>query len=58
MPIKVIKILGVVATALGIGASLLGDWAKEKQHKEDMIAEIDKAVAEKFENMNNETEEV
>lgn len=58
MGIKAIKILGVVATALGIGASLLGDWAKEKQHKDEMIAEINKAVAEKFDNIDEESEEV
>lgn len=58
MSIKAIKIVGIIATVAGFGATMLGDWAKEKQHKDDMIAEIDKAIAEKFNNTDEESEEV
>ena len=58
MGIKAVKIIGLIATVAGFGATILGDWAKEKQHKDEMIAEINKAVAEKFDNIDEESEEV
>lgn len=44
--IDMLKILGLVATVFGVGATLLSDWVNEKK-MEDMI---DKKINERLEN--------
>lgn len=39
---KIIKIIGLAATVIGLGANLINDWADEQK----MNAEIDKKVDE------------
>ena len=46
---KIIKILGFIATAVGIGASLLSDYVQDKQ----MDAKIEECIDKKL----NKTEE-
>jgi hypothetical protein len=41
---KIIKVLGIAATAIGIAANILGDWAGKKQSESEMNDAIDKAV--------------
>ena len=38
---KLIKILGLVATAVGMGATLLTDWVNEKKMEEKIDERID-----------------
>lgn len=47
-----LKILGLVATVFGVGATLLSDWVNEKK-MEDMI---DKKINERLENNEEEKE--
>ena len=42
---KMIKILGIVATTVGIGATLLTDWVNEKKMDEKIIKKINEALA-------------
>ncbi len=41
---KMVKILGIVATVVGMGATLLSDWVNEKKMNE----KIDELVIEKI----------
>lgn len=42
---KLIKILGLVATAVGMGATLLNDWVNEKKMEEKIDERIDEKLA-------------
>ena len=50
---KMVKILGIVATAVGMGATLLPDWVNEKKMEE----KIDERINEKLAALNDEEEE-
>lgn len=50
---KMVKILGIVATAADIGATLLTDWLNEKKLEE----KIDERINEKLAALNDEEEE-
>lgn len=50
---KMVKILGLVATAIGMGATLLTDWVNEKKMEE----KIDERINEKLATFDNEDEE-
>ena len=50
---KMVKILGLVATAVGMGATLLTDWGNEKKMEE----KIDERIHEKLAALNDEEEE-
>ena len=50
---KMVKILGIVATAVGMGAILLTDWVNEKKMEE----KIDERINEKLAALNDEEEE-
>lgn len=50
---KLIKILGLVATAVGMGATLLTDWVNEKKMEE----KIEECVNEKLAALSDEDEE-
>ena len=50
---KMVKILGIVATAVGMGATLLTDWVNEKKMEE----KIDERINEKLAALNDEEEE-
>ena len=50
---KLVKILGLVATAVGMGARLLTDWVNEKKMEE----KIDERINEKLAALNDEEEE-
>ena len=50
---KMVKILGLVATAVGMGATLLTDWVNEKKMEE----KIDERINEKLAALNDEEEE-
>lgn len=47
---KLVKILGIVATAVGMGATLLTDWVNEKKMEE----KIDERINEKLAELNGE----
>ena len=49
---KLVKILGLVATAVGMGATLLTDWVNEK-----MEEKIDERINEKLAALNDEEDE-
>lgn len=49
---KIVKILGIVATVVGMGATLLTDWVNEKKMDEKINEKIDEALA----NRENEIE--
>ena len=42
---KMIKILGIVATTVGMGATLLTDWVNEKKMDEKIVKKINEALA-------------
>lgn len=48
-----IKVLGLAATAIGMGATLVIDWVNDKKMEEKMDEKISKALAKQ----NNEDEE-
>ena len=48
---KMVKILGLVATAVGMGATLLTDWVNEMEEK------IDERINEKLAALNDKEEE-
>jgi hypothetical protein len=50
---KLVKILGLVATAVGMGATLLTDWANEKKMEE----KIDERINEKLAALSDEEDE-
>lgn len=50
---KIIKIVGVVATILGIGASVVTDWVSERK----MEQMVDEKVKEALANTNKEEDE-
>ena len=50
---KMVKILGIVATEVGMGATLLTDWVNEKKMEE----KIDERINEKLAALNDEEEE-
>lgn len=50
---KLIKILGIVATAVGMGATLLTDWVNERKMEE----KIDERINEKLAAFNDEEDE-
>ena len=50
---KMVKILGLVATVIGMGATLLTDWVNEKKMEE----KIDERINEKLAALNDEEEE-
>lgn len=50
---KLIKILGLVATAVGMGATLLTDWVNEKKMEE----KIDECINEKLAALSDEEDE-
>lgn len=49
---KMVKILGIVATVVGIGATLLTDWVNEKK----IEGRIDEKINEALANRENEIE--
>mgnify|MGYP003620004500 CR=1 FL=1 len=42
---KMVKILGIVANVVGIGATLLTDWVNEKKMDEKINEKINEALA-------------
>ena len=50
---KMVKILGLVATVVGMGATLLTDWVNEKKMEE----KIDERINEKLAALNDDEEE-
>lgn len=50
---KMVKILGLVATVVGMGATLLTDWVNNKKMEE----KIDERINEKLAALNDEEEE-
>jgi hypothetical protein len=42
---KMVKILGIVATVAGMGATLLTDWVNDKKMDEKIIKKINEALA-------------
>lgn len=50
---KLVKILGIVATAVGMGATILTDWVNEKKMEE----KIDECINERLAALNDEEDE-
>lgn len=48
-----VKVLGIVATTVGVGATILTDWVNERKMEE----RIDERINEKLAELNNEDEE-
>lgn len=46
---KIIKILGLAATVIGIGATLVTDWVNEKKMEEKIEEKVNSALANKNE---------
>ena len=42
---KMVKILGIVATVVGMSATLLTDWVNDKKMDEKIIKKINEALA-------------
>lgn len=42
---KMVKILGIAATVVGMGATLLIDWVNDKKMDEKIIKKINEALA-------------
>ena len=42
---KWIKVLGIVATAIGMGATLLTDWVNDKKTDEKIEEKVNEALA-------------
>jgi len=42
---KLIKILGIAATAIGIGATLITDWVSDKEMDEKIEEKLNEALA-------------
>ena len=55
---KIIKILGFIATAVGIGASLLSDYVQDKQMDAKIEECIDKKLNKTDEEENEDEEEL
>lgn len=49
---KVIKIIGFVATIVGLGASLVTDWVNDKKLDDKVSTKVSEAIAD----MNSKTE--
>lgn len=49
---KVIKVIGFVATVVGLGASLVTDWVNDKK----LDTKIDTKISEALAEMNSKTE--
>jgi uncharacterized protein YacL (UPF0231 family) len=45
MDSKWIKVLGIVATAIGMGATLLTDWVNDKKTDEKIEEKVNEALA-------------
>lgn len=50
---KLVKILGLIASAVGVGATLLADWVNERKMEE----KIDERINEKLAALNGENED-
>ena len=46
---KLIKVLGIAATVVGMGATLLTDWVNEKKMDEKIEEKVNEALAKKDE---------
>lgn len=44
---KLIKILGIAATAIGMGATLITDWVNDKTMDEKIEEKVNEALAKK-----------
>lgn len=53
---KILGALGIVATVIGFGATMLSDFVKEKQLDDTIEEKVDEALARRLEE-DNETEE-
>lgn len=53
MDMKIVKVLGLVASAVGLGATLVSNWTKDRETEAMIDARIDQKLAE----MNNEENE-
>lgn len=42
---KVIKVLGIVASLIGVGASLVSDWVNERKMEEEIDKKVNEAMA-------------
>lgn len=49
---KVIKVLGLAASVIGVAATLLSDWVNEKKMDEKIEEKVNEAVAEQIEEEN------
>lgn len=46
---KLIKILGIAATAIGMGATLITDWVNDKKTDEKIEEKVNEALAKRDE---------
>ena len=42
---KVIKVLGIVASLIGVGTSLVSDWVNERKMEEEIDKKVNEAMA-------------
>ncbi len=54
---NVIKFIGFLATGIGIGATLLSDWADEKKMEETITEKVNNALSEHLDENEEEEED-
>ncbi len=47
---KIVQIIGIVATIMGMGASLMTEWANEKKMEEMIDEKVNEALTKREEN--------
>lgn len=52
---KVIKVIGLTATAIGFIATIVNDWVNERKMEEIIDEKVNEALAEKDENEEEES---
>ncbi len=57
MNTTVIKVLGIAASLIGIGATLVNDWVNEQKMNEMISEKVNEAMTAKNQEEDNENEE-
>ena len=45
---KIIRIIGLAATVIGLGANLINDWADEQKMNEQIDKKVNEALAKRY----------
>lgn len=55
MNMNVVKIIGLLATILGVGGTIVTDWVNDKKIEDKINRKVDEALAEREENEEEES---